>query len=278
MPELPEIRAQADRLRPSLVDRQLRRVEALSFTALKTAVPSPADAVGRSVEGLTTRGKFLLLHAGPLTFVIHLMQGGRLSLDQRLTASPRQGLMRWRFDDPPALLLTEAGRERRAGVWVVAGDPGGQPPLQGLGPEADGVSRQELAELLAATSSRLHTFLRDQRRLAGLGRRLANDVCHAARLSPFAGARSLTDEEVARLHAAIGSEITASMAFEATQNDMVRSAERSTRVHHREGTPCPACGDTVRAVTYRSYTVDYCPACQTSGRILADNTTSRFLK
>ena len=125
---------------------------------------------------------------------------------------------------------------------------------------------------------RLHGWLRDQGILAGIGRRLANEICHRAKLSPFASTAKLSPDEVKRLHAAMGECIDESLDYERTRDDMSSSAERPGGVHHRTGEACPVCGDTVRAVEYRSYTVNYCPTCQTGGKVLADNTTSRFLK
>jgi formamidopyrimidine-DNA glycosylase len=258
--------------------RKLERFTPLSFTALKTVVPAPSDAEGTPVTAVRTRGKYLLVELAPLTFVVHLMQGGRLEPDAKQAAKPKGGLARWRFDDGSALLLSEFGREHRAGVWVVEGETEGRAPLEGLGPEADEVSTDELATLLAATGVRLHTFLRDQGNLAGIGRRLANEICHRARVSPFATTKKLTTDEIARLHAAIGEAIEDSLAYEAGQDHMTKSAQRPARVHHRAGEPCPECGDVVRAVTYNAYTVNYCATCQTGGKVLADNTTSKFLK
>ena len=142
------------------------------------------------------RGKHLLLDFGELTFVVHLMQGGRLKPDDKQAAKPRFGQARWRFADGRALLLTEAGTERKAGVWVVDGDPEEQAPLLGLGPEADTIDQATLAQLLESSSMRLHGFLRDQRIIAGMGRLLANEVCHRARLSPFANTSKLDADEV----------------------------------------------------------------------------------
>src|SRR5919106_1038938 len=181
-----------------------------------------------------------------------------------------------RFTDGRALLLTEAGPERKAGVWVVDGEPLDQPPLDTLGPEADTLGRDELAKLLGEHPMRLHGWLRDQRILAGIGRRLANEICHRAKLSPFAASAKLGPDEVDRLHAAIGECIAESLAHERTRADMSSSDERPGAVHHRAGEPCPVCGDTVRAVEYRSYTVNYCATCQTGGKVLADNTMSKF--
>jgi formamidopyrimidine-DNA glycosylase len=278
MPEMPEVQAHAERLTEDFGGAVLERFTPLTFTALKTFSPPPDAAYGTPLLEVGRRGKHLLLRFEPATFVVHLMQGGRLKPDEKQAAKPRGGQARWRFADGGALLLTEAGTERKAGVWVVEGDPNGQPPLDDLGPEADRLGRDELAELLASHPMRLHGWLRDQRILAGLGRRLANEICHRAKLSPFAGTAKLDDDAVDRLHAAIGACIAESLADERKRKDMSSSKERPGAVHHREGQACPVCGDAIRAVEYRSYTVNYCPTCQTAGKILADNTTSKFLK
>jgi formamidopyrimidine-DNA glycosylase len=278
VPEMPEVQAHAERLTEAYAGTDLARFRPLTFTALKTAVPAPEAAQGQPLKEVGRRGKHLLLRFEPVTFVVHLMQGGRLKEDPKQAAKPRGGQARWNFADGRALLLTEAGTERKAGVWVVAGDPEGQVPLDDLGPEADTLSRDDLARLLTEHSMRLHGWLRDQRILAGLGRRLANEICHRAKLSPFATTGKLDAEAVDRLHAAMGDCIAESLAYERTRSDMSSSADRPGAVHHREGETCPVCGDTIRAVEYRSYTVNYCPMCQTGGKVLADNTTSRFLK
>jgi formamidopyrimidine-DNA glycosylase len=278
MPEMPELQAHAERLTDDFAGTALERFTPLAFTALKTAVPGPEVAHGHPLEGVGRRGKHLLLRFAPATYVVHLMQGGRLRVDEKQSARPRGGQARWRFADGRALLLTEAGTEHRVGVWVVDGDPLTQAPLDHLGPDAETVDRPTLARLLGEHSMRLHGWLRDQRIIAGLGRRLANEICHRARLSPFATTAKLDDESIDRLHEAVDTCITESLAYERGRSDMSSSAERPGAVHHREHKPCPVCGDTVRAVEYRSYTVNYCPTCQTGGKVLADNTTSRFLK
>ena len=278
MPELPEVQAHAERLTDDFAGAVLRRFEPLSFTVLRTYAPAPEVAVGATLETVGRRGKLLLLRFEPLTFVVHLMQGGRLRPDPKQSAKPRGGIARWRFDDGRALLLTEPGTERKAGVWAISGDPLTQEPLADLGPEADAISLDDLRARLGAVSMRVHGFLRDQGHLAGIGRRLANEVCHRAHLSPFASTSKLSDDEVRRLHDAIGTLISESLEFERGQDEMVRSADRPGAVHNRVGEACPTCGDTVRSVEYRAYTVAYCPTCQTGGKVLADNTTSKFLK
>ncbi|HEX4867009.1 MAG TPA: DNA-formamidopyrimidine glycosylase family protein [Acidimicrobiales bacterium] len=278
MPELPEIQAHAERLHRDFAGARLERFVPLAFTALKTATP-PADSThGHEVVFVGRRGKYLLIDVGVATFVIHLMQGGRLKLDDKQAAKPRFGQARWLFADGRALLLTEAGTERKAGVWVVADDPERQPPLVDLGPDADQLDADALGALLAAHPMRLHGFLRDQRILAGLGRRLANEVCHRALLSPFANTAKLDRDDTKRLVEAIAVCINEGLAYERGLDEMSSSADRPGHVHHRVGEPCPACGDTIRSVEYARYTVAYCPTCQTNGKILADNTTSKFLK
>jgi formamidopyrimidine-DNA glycosylase len=278
MPELPELQAHAERLTAGFSGTRLERFRALSFTVLKTATPPPDAADGHPLDRVGRRGKYLLMEFAPCTFVVHLMQGGRLKPDDKQSAKPRGGLGRWVFDDGRALLLTEAGKEKRAGVWVVSGDLETQDPLLGLGPDADVITRDQLTTALQSRSMRLHGFLRDQRNLAGVGRRLANEVCHRARLSPFTSTSKLGAEEIASLHDALRWCIEESLTYERGRDDMSSSKERPGSVHHRAGETCPECGDTVRAVEYSSYTVNYCPTCQTGGKILADNTTSKFLK
>jgi formamidopyrimidine-DNA glycosylase len=278
VPELPELQAHAERLDAAFVGSVLDRFTPLSFTALKTVTPDPGSAKGHALVFVSRRGKHLLLDFGVLTFVVHLMQGGRLSPDPKQAARPRNGQARWRFADGQALLLTEAGTEHRAGVWAVEGDPEKQPPLDHLGPEADHVDAAQLLDLLAANPGRLHGFLRDQRIIAGLGRRLANEICHRARLSPYAATGKVDRVGAERLVEAIGATVAESLSYERGRDKMSNSADRPGAVHHREGQPCPVCGDKIRAVEYRAYTINYCPTCQTAGKILADNTTSKFLK
>jgi formamidopyrimidine-DNA glycosylase len=279
MPELPEVQAHAERLTEAYAGEPLTRFVPLSFTALKTVQPAPSDAYGRPLDEVGRRGKYLLLHFGSVTFVVHLMQGGRLVVDPKQAARPRGGLARFVFADSPALLLTEQGTERKAGVWCVqSGAVLTSPPLASLGPEADLVEPDELAALFAQRSVRLHGFLRDQRSIAGLGRRLANEVCHRAQLSPFAMTGKLGADGATEVVKAIRDAVAEGLEYERGRDDMSSSKDRPGRVHQRTGEPCPVCGDAIRAVEFSGYTVNYCPTCQTGGKVLADNTTSKFLK
>ena len=265
MPELPEVQAHAERV-------------TVQFAGTKTALPRPDAAYGLPLESVGRRGKYLLLRFEPVTFIVHLMQGGRLLVDEKQSAKPRNGQARFVFADGPALLLTEAGTERRAGVWCIANGELDGPPLNRLGPEALDVTPQSLAESFKTTNMRIHGYLRDQHQIAGLGRMLANEVCHRAKISPFAMTGKLGADGAATIVTAIHDAVDEGLAYERTRPDMSSSKDRPGRVHGRIGEPCPVCGDTIRSVSYSGYTVAYCPTCQTGGKILADNTTSRFLK
>ncbi|MGB0114757.1 MAG: DNA-formamidopyrimidine glycosylase family protein [Ilumatobacteraceae bacterium] len=288
MPEMPEIQAHAERLTERFAGRTLTKFTPFNFTALKTAVPAPETAYGSPLIAVGRRGKYLLLEFEPVTFVVHLMQGGRLVPDEKHSMKPRGGQARFGFEptehddgsvDDAALLLTEQGKERRAGVWCLPNDDlENTPPLDRLGPDAEQVTDAELAALFAEHSMRVHGFLRDQRMVAGIGRRLANEICHRARLSPFANTRKLGAEGAAVVADAIRSCTAESLEFERQRGDMSSSKDRPSAMHSRTGDPCPDCGDAVRAVEYSGYTVNYCPTCQTGGKVLADNTTSKFLK
>lgn len=278
MPELPEVQAHAERLTEQFAGRVLERFVPITFTALKTVSPPPDLAYGTALQRVDRRGKYLLLRFPTLTFVVHLMQAGRLLVDEKQAAKPRNGQARLVFTEGPALLLTEAGRERRAGIWCVTDDPLVRPPLDGLGPDALAMTVDQLTAAFAEHNLRVHGFLRDQHRIAGLGRMLANEICHRARLSPFAMTKALGADGAARVHEAIHSCIAEALEHERARTDMSSAADRPGAVHGRVGQACPTCGDTVRSVSYSSYTVAYCPTCQTDGKVLADNTTSRFLK
>ncbi len=285
MPEMPEVQAHAERMTRSLEGRRLARFELLNFASLKTFDPAADAAVGHELVEVGRRAKYLLLRfSNGHTHVVHLMQGGRLRPDPKRSRKPKLGMARWVFaddEDPSgeqAWMLTEAGTERKAGVWAVDGDPLTQDPLLGLGPEADALSRDELASLLAQNSKRIHGLLREQSTIAGIGRMLANEICYEAGLSPFANGAKLDDDQIDRLHAAVGAVVSAATDHERTLDDIGKSVDRPSKVHNRAGEPCPDCDDTVHTVEYRKYTVFYCPTTQTGGKPLADNTTSKFLK
>ena len=239
MPELPEVQAHAERLTEQFSGHELAKFLPLKFTALKTALPKPDLAYGRPLESVGRRGKYLLLQFEPVTFVVHLMQGGRLLVDEKQSAKPRNGQARFVFRDGPALLLTEAGTERRAGVWCIAHDAIDGHPLNRLGPEALDVTVDDLAASFSTTNMRIHGYLRDQHQIAGLGRMLANEVCHRAKISPFAMTGKLGAAGAAAIVTAIHEAVDDGLAYERTRSDMSSSADRPGRVHGRVGEPCP---------------------------------------
>ena len=280
MPELPEVQAHCERLTVRFAGAVLERFEPLRFTALKTAAPDPSQAIGQPLDAVARRGKYLLAGFGPLSFVVHLMQGGRLKDDVKPTAKPGKiGQARWAFEDGRVWLLTEAGTERKAGVWC--SETVGRlerSPLDRLGPDALDITPAAMAELFSQRNMRLHGFLRDQGCIAGLGRLLANEICHEARISPFTMTGKLGSQGAAAVVNAIRRCCDEGLAFERAQDAMSSSKERPAAMHNRTGLPCPQCGDLVREVSYSHYRVNYCATCQTDGKVLADNTTSRFLK
>ncbi len=278
MPEAPEIQAHAERMTSALEGKTLIKFELLSFASLKTVSPRPDDVVGSRLTAVERRGKCLIMKFdNDQAHLVHLMQGGRLRPDAKRSRKPRNGLARWVFNDT-AWLLTEAGTERKAGVWAVDGDPLSQDPIGHLGLEVDQVDQVQLDAILREHSKRLHGVLRDQRLIAGLGRMLANEICFEARLSPFANTSKLTSEQRVDLLEAILEVTRRSTAHERTLEDIGKSIDRPSKVHNRQDKPCVDCDDVIRAVKYRKYTVYYCASHQTSGKLLADNTTSKFLK
>ncbi|MDQ3958372.1 MAG: Fpg/Nei family DNA glycosylase, partial [Actinomycetota bacterium] len=201
MPELPELQAVAERLDAALGDGVLRRVDAYQFSALKTVEPSPADLDGVRLKGVGRRGKYLLFDFGDLRLVIHLSQGGRLDVeDPPKRTAPKGAVARLTFVDRPSLLVKEFGTERKAAWWVLGRDDPG--PLAGLGPEP---FDEEFARLVTGADDRrqLHTWLRDQRTVAGIGRGFADDILHHARLSPLGKMASLDSSERDRLVASV---------------------------------------------------------------------------
>ena len=278
MPELPEMQALAERLGAALSGATLKGVEVLQFSALKTVVPAADAAVGHTVTGVGRRGKYLLVDfdAGP-RMMIHLSQGGRLDLEETPKRTrPKGAVVRLRFDGAPDVLVKEFGTERKAAWWVLDADDDG--PLEGLGPEP---FSDEFAELVRTGDDkrRVHTMLRDQRTVAGIGRGHTDDILHHAQLSPYATLASLSAHERERLLTAVHEILEAALGGERQRTGGL-PAKLSDRfvVHGRAGRPCPRCGDDLRRVSYESHEVAYCPTCQTGGKVLADRRLSRLVR
>jgi formamidopyrimidine-DNA glycosylase len=277
VPELPEVEALAERLDALLAGAPLSGLNPLQFSALKTYAPPPESFLGRTLGAVGRRGKYVVFGFDGPRLLVHLSQGGRIGVEDPPKATkPRGAVLRLRFEGRPSLLVKEFGTERRAGWWVLA--PGDEGPLAGLGPEPDS---EDVAELLlhGQDRRRVHTILRDQRTVAGIGRGYSDDALHRARLSPYATLAGLTGEERNRLLEAVRETLA-----EALEAERGRTGGLPTKlgdhfsVHNRYGQPCPRCGQDLRRVSYESHEVTYCPACQTGGKVLADRRLSRLVR
>lgn len=278
MPEMPEIQALAERVQNAVGGATLDGFDLLQFSSLKTVTPRPAELVGRRLEDVGRRGKYLILdfERGD-RMLVHLSQGGRLDVEAPPKATkPRGSVARLRFSEAPSLLIKEFGKERKAGVWsLAAGDEG---PLAALGPEA---LSEEAAIFFreSADARRVHTILRDQRTVAGVGRGYSDDALHRAKLSPYAVLGKLDAEERERLIAALRAILTDALEVERRRSGGLptKLGDHFT-VHGRWGQPCPRCGADLRRVSYESHEVTYCPECQTGGKVLADRRLSRLIR
>jgi formamidopyrimidine-DNA glycosylase len=245
------------------------------IATLKTFDPPLRALEGRRLEGAHRRGKWLLFPTddGELQLRIHLMSAGRLRHLPSGAKGPKTPAFRLRFENGNELVLTEAGPKKRAGVWLETPEQT-EAELAHIGPEALGLGAQQLREILAGDNRRLHSLLRDQRALAGVGRAHANEILHRAQLSPFALSSKLSDAEIETLAAAIHDDLERALEL--------RIAGKGDKdvylVHRRLGEPCPRCGDPLRQVDYEEHTVFYCAPCQTGGRILKDRRMSRLLR
>ena len=286
MPELPEVEALSHFLDERVRGRTVEAVQLLSFAALKTFDP-PLDAVkGAKLLGCTRRGKFLALQAETLYLVAHLARAGWVRWRPNLEMKPgklgRSPLaLRLRLDDGNGMELTEQGTEKRLAIYVVRAleDVPGIADL-GVDPFSPEFDAAVLGKLLSGESGQLKHALTDQRLIAGVGNAYSDEALHVARLSPFRRASSLDAAEVEQLHAALlevlGDALARSQGLPLT--DLKGEKKTGLRVHGRTGQPCPVCGDTVREVAFSTRSLQYCPTCQTGGRVLADRRLSRLLK
>jgi len=275
MPEFPEVEAWRRALDDPVAAQPIERAGPAHIATLKTFDPPLRELEGRRLEGVERRGKRLLFPTddGELVLLVHLMTAGRLRYLRFGESGPKTPAFRLVFQGGSQLVLTEAGAKKRAGVWLLSPEAA-EAELAHLGPEANELDREQVAAILADDSRRLHSLLRDQRALAGIGRAWANEILHTARLSPFALSSQLDPEEIDRLADAIASELERGLELrERGAND-----KRTYRVHNRLGEPCHVCGGPIAQVDYDEHTVYYCPACQTQGRVLKDRRLSRLLR
>jgi formamidopyrimidine-DNA glycosylase len=275
MPELPEMEAWRRQLDDPVSAFPVAKAGPAHIATLKTFDPPLAALAGRRLRGAERRGKRLLFPTddGELVLLVHLMTAGRLKYVPAGAAAPKTPAFRLEFQGGAQLVLTEAGKKKRAGVWLLTPDAA-EEEVAHLGPEALGLGAERLGDVVHGESRRLHALLRDQRLIAGIGRAWANEILHTARLSPYALSTDLDDEEVARLAAAIDSELARGLEL----RQAGASDEKTYRVHRRLGEPCHVCGRPIAQVDFEEHTIFYCPACQTGGRVLKDRRLSRLLR
>ncbi|MDQ0869710.1 formamidopyrimidine-DNA glycosylase [Arthrobacter sp. V1I9] len=289
MPELPEVAGLAEFLDEHLQGTSVTKVQIVSFAVLKTADPPFNALEGRTVTGVRRFGKFVSIDTGGISLVFHLARAGWV----RFTDSPTDAQLRMgkghiaaRFaftgpDGPRGIDLTEAGTKKSLAVYVVR-DPQDVPGIATLGPDpfTEAFDADMLAEILAGSSQQIKGLLRSQSVIAGIGNAYSDEILHAARISPFATARSLDRETVQVLYDSIHGVLGTALAEASGKppKDLKDVKRSHMRVHARTGEPCPVCGDTVREVSFADTALQYCPTCQTKGKILADRRTSKFLK
>ena len=286
MPELPEVQALADFLRGRIVDQAITAVELGSISVLKTYDPAPQALSGLLVSDVQRHGKFVDIDADGLHLVFHLARAGWLRWSEEapkaLLKPGRSPIaMRVRLSDGSGFDLTEAGTKKGLAAYVVH-DPADVPGIASLGPDplADDFDLAAFRALLGGKRTQIKGLLRDQSVLAGVGNAYSDEVLHAAKLSPFALASSLDDEEIERLFAALQETLRGAVAAAAGKPAAeLKDAKRAgMRVHGRTGEQCPVCGDVVREVSFADSSLQYCATCQTGGKPLADRRMSRLLK
>jgi formamidopyrimidine-DNA glycosylase len=287
MPELPEVESLAAFLREHATGHTVARADAASFSVLKTFDPPLTALTGHVITGVGRHGKFLDLTTDQgLHLIMHLARAGWLRWrDDLPSAPPKPGksplAFRLRLDDGSGFDLTEQGTKKRLAVYLVR-DPAEVPGVATLGPDplAADFTVDTLAGLLAGRRTQIKGVLRDQHIIAGIGNAYSDEVLHAAKMSPFKMASSLTPDDVAVLYDAIkttvGDAVKRSAGLAAA--DLKGEKKSGLRVHARTGQECPVCGDTIREVSFADSSLQYCPTCQTGGKPLADRRLSRLLK
>jgi len=286
MPELPEVEALRVFLAERCVGKKVERVELHSLSALKTFDPPLEGLVGRTMTAVERRGKFLCPDFDGIWLALHLSRSGwvRWREDIRtLRPGPKRGplAMRARLEDGSGFDVTEAAKEKRLSIHVVR-DLGEVPGIAKLGPdplhESFGVG--ELRAALASAGGQLKSALTDQSAIAGVGNAYSDEILHAAKLSPFKNATKLTDDEMELLHRSLREIMRDALERSAGMPaaDLKSEKRSGMRVHGRPGEECPICADRIRSVNYSSSNFQYCPTCQTGGKVLADRRLSRLIK
>ncbi|MEA2000988.1 MAG: DNA-formamidopyrimidine glycosylase family protein [Actinomycetota bacterium] len=283
MPELPEIVTYLDALEQRVGGQILQEVRMRSFSLLRTFDPPLEATFGKRLSGLRRMGKRIVFELEDDIFIVlHLMVAGRLQWHEERKAIPGKiGLAAFDFASG-TVILTEAGSKRRASLHVVTGEDA----LEELNPGGIEVTEATAAEFADALQAERHTLKRaltDARRISGIGGAFADEILHRARLSPLQMNTNLTPEEVERLFDASRSTMTEWIEIRRADTGegfpkKVTAFHPKMAVHGKYGEPCPLCGTTVQRIVYASRETNYCPDCQTDGRILADRSMSRLLK
>lgn len=287
MPEMPEVQGLVDFLDERAVGRTIVRTTVAAIAALKTYDPPNTALHGVEITSATRRGKFVVLSCGAeLHLVFHLAKAGWLRWYETLPATiikPGKTpiALRVALDDDSGFDLTEAGSKKSLAVYVVR-DPDEVPGIARLGPDPldDAFTRATFGGLLAGKRTQIKGLLRDQAVIAGIGNAYSDEILHAARMSPYAIAATLDDDEVDRLFAAMQTTLREAVAAASGKPpaDLKDAKRRGMQVHARRGETCPVCGDTVRSVFFADRSLEYCATCQTGGKVLADRRLSRLLK
>jgi formamidopyrimidine-DNA glycosylase len=282
MPELPELEALAQALDPLVARAPISAPVFVHFAVGKTHDPPFAGLVGHRFLHARRRAKRMLFEADDdTTLVVHLMTNGRLAFVEPGAKRPGTPVLSVPFEDGSELVVSERATRRQVRVGLYTRDAL-ELELAGLGPEPLEESFDiEALEGALKRGGQLHTLLRDQRAIAGIGRAYANEILHAARLSPFASAERLDDEEIERLYVAIRTELSEGITEFRQFGARMALDKKATgiyRVHRRAGEPCPRCREPLQRVDFAHHEIVYCPACQTSGKVYADRRRSRLLK
>ncbi|GAA1927263.1 Fpg/Nei family DNA glycosylase [Microbacterium aoyamense] len=286
MPEMPEVQGLVEFLRGRVRGLEITKATVANIAALKTYDPPITALQGATITGVERHGKFVDIATSGPHLVFHLAKAGWLRFTDALAPTLiRPGktpiALRIALSDGSGFDLTEAGTKKSLAYYIV-NNPADVPGVARLGPDPldDTFDRDALAALLKERRTQIKGVLRDQSIIAGVGNAYSDEILHAAKMSPYALASSLSDDDVDRLFAAMRQTLTDAVAEASGKPpaELKDAKRRGMQVHGRRGEKCPICGDEVRSVFFADNSLEYCATCQTGGKILADRRLSRLLK